>query len=118
MAKTLAERRRYDRDRKRRQRAAKKAAGIPPVSTLNAAIAEGLAYAMRAADRSSWVDGRQPVDLGDIVRTAQRILVRRHGFDAGHVKTALQNAARPRPEHGWPSVANSMTGADEGRQVM
>ncbi|SDG84038.1 hypothetical protein [Pelagibacterium luteolum] len=116
MAKTLAERRRYDRDRKRRQRQARREAGVPSVSTLNAAIAEGLAFAMRSADRSQWGAGKQPVDLADIFQTAQRILVNRHRCNPDHVREALKRAASPRPEHGWPSYTQSMTSPDDGRQ--
>lgn len=116
MAKTLAERRKYDRDRKRKQRAARRQAGIPSVSTLNAAIAEGVAFAMRSANRAAWGAGKQPVDLADIFQTAQRILVNRHRCNPDHVREALKRAAAPRQEHSWPSYTRSMTAPDDRPQ--
>ncbi|GHA28337.1 hypothetical protein GCM10007989_25490 [Devosia pacifica] len=108
MPKTIAEHRRYDRERKRAERHAMRAAGIPPVSTLNGALVEAMAYALAKSDDPSQREGAPTLQLGDVVTAAAAILVDRYGFDRRHVRDRLKQVLRPRPEHRWPSYVPSL----------
>lgn len=111
MARSVAEQRRYDRDRKRRRRAELRTLGQPPVSTLNAAFVEAMSFAMRVplVDAGALPGpGEIPtIDMGVVMTAASDILVERGGYDRTQVRDALKHAVRRRPEHSWLSYVPS-----------
>ncbi|QYO78390.1 hypothetical protein [Devosia salina] len=109
MPRTIAEIRRHDRERKRAQRAAAAAAGIPNSAQVHNAIVEAVSYAASAgvnieAARSG---GEPAITMSAILSAAHRVLVDRLGFDADASRAALLKALAPRPEHRWPSFVPS-----------
>jgi hypothetical protein len=102
---SIAQRRRSDRDRKRRQRAAARAAGVPSSAAALNAIAEGVAFlATSRVNIERARSGLTPqVDLALVFTTAVQILTARHGCDKHHSEVAIKRLLAPRPEHRWPS---------------
>lgn len=109
MPKTIAEHRRADRERKRAERRAMRDAGVPPVSTLNSALVEALAFALAKSDDPSQRHGPPTLQLADVITAANAVLVDRYGFDRRHVRDRIKQALRPRAEHRWPSYTPSLT---------
>ena len=109
MPRTIAEIRRIDRERKRAQRAAAAAAGIPTSSQVNIAIAEAVSFAASAGvNIAAAKTGTEPaITMASILSAARSILVDRLGFDATASTAALLKALAPRPEHRWPSFVPS-----------
>jgi hypothetical protein len=108
MAMSIAERRKKDRTRKARQRAASRAAGTPPPAAVLHAIAEAVAFAA-AADVEHHPSGLAPtLELAVVVRTSRDILIKRCGYDRDRSIAALSKLLRPRPEHRWPGSIPSL----------
>lgn len=109
MPRTIAEIRRIDRERKRAQRAANAAAGIPNSAQVHNAIAEALAFAgASGVNIAAAKTGAEPtITMAAVLAAAHRILVDRLGFDAAASTAALLKALSPRPEHRWPSFMPS-----------
>lgn len=107
MAKTIAEVRAFNRERRSRQRAAARAAGVPPPPQVHAALAEASAFAMRAGVN---IEGRRLlIDSGLMMTTAVEILVHRAGYDLQRSREAVARIVAPRPEHVWPNFVPSHT---------
>ena len=109
MPRTIAEIRRHDRERKREQRAAAAAAGIPSSAQVHNAIAEALAFAGSSGVNieTAKAGGEPAITMSAILSAAHRILVDRLGFDGDASTAALLKALAPRPEHRWPSFVPS-----------
>ena len=109
MPRTIADIRKFDRERKRLQRAAAAAAGIPSAPAVNAAIVEALAFAGSAGvNIEAAKTGAEPsIGMSAVLSAAHKILVSRLGFDGAASTTALLKALSPRPEHRWPSYVPS-----------
>lgn len=104
MAMTPAERRKKERERKARQRAAARADGRPELAVVNTAIVEAVSFTLagvniglREGERATFVNSVQ------VGRVAIKILVTRLGFDLEHSKAMVMDALAPREEHRWPS---------------
>ena len=105
MPKTIAEVRKFNRERRAKQRAAARAAGVPPPAQVHAALAEASAFAMRAGVN---IAGRQLlIDSGMMMVTAVEILVHRAGYDVQRSREAVAKIMAPRPEHVWPGYVPS-----------
>lgn len=109
MPRTIAEIRRADRERKRRQRAAASAAGVPSAAQVNIALVEAMSFMSSAGvNIEAAKAGAQPeIEVGQILSAAHKILVHRLGFDGEASTAALLKALAPRPEHRWPSFVPS-----------
>ena len=109
MPRTFAEIRKNDRERKRLQRAAAAAAGVPSSPQVNIAIVEAMAFAASdGVNIEAARAGTQPtVTMASILSAAHKILTIRLGFDATASTAALLKALAPRPEHRWPSYVPS-----------
>lgn len=112
MVMSPAQRRRKERERKARQRAAARADGRPELAVVNAAIVESTAYALagvniglREGERATFVN---TVQVG---RVAIKILVVRLGYNLEHSRSMMIEALGPRPEHRWPSYVPSWSHA-------
>lgn len=105
MGKTLTELRKFNRDRRARQRAAARTAGVPPLAKVSSAIAEANSFAMRTGVN---IAGRQiMIDSGLVMTTAVSILVDRWGYDRDRSAQAVAHLLHPRPEHTWPGYVPS-----------
>lgn len=101
MPQTTAERRRYERDRKRRTRAAARAAGAPTGAAVNAAIAEATSFVLACVNIAV---GEVPMlPVADVVLTAKAILIDRGGYNPRLSALALKKALDAREQHDWPS---------------
>jgi hypothetical protein len=109
MPRTIAEIRRIDRERKRQQRAAAAAAGIPTSSQVHNAITEALAFAGSSGVNieTAKAGGEPAITMASILSAAHAVLVDRLGFDAEASTAALLKALSPRPEHRWSSYVPS-----------
>lgn len=109
MPRTIGEIRRADRERKRRQRAAATAAGIPSSNQVYHAIAEAVSFAgSSGVNIAAAREGAEPViTIASVLSAARSILVDRLGFDGEATTAALLKALAPRPEHRWPSFVPS-----------
>ncbi|MBJ3784514.1 hypothetical protein [Devosia sediminis] len=105
MPRTIAEIRRHDRERKRAQRAAAAAAGVPSSAQVSIAIVEALSFAAASGVNieTARVGGEPAITMASILSAAHVVLVSRLGFDAAASTAALLKALAPRPEHRWPS---------------
>jgi hypothetical protein len=113
MPRTIAELRKFNRERRAAQRAAAREAGIPPADRVAAAIAEATAFAMRSGGVNIGDDGEQhlQIDAATVITAAVDILTRRAGFDMKHSRAAVARIVAPRPEHVWPGYVPSHTKA-------
>lgn len=115
MARTISELRKFHRERRAVQRAAARAAGVPPADRVTASIGEATAFAMRSGVKSPGVNIEQAagahlwIDTGLVLVTAVDILVRRGGFDPARSREAVARIVSPRPEHLWPQYIPSHT---------
>lgn len=103
MPMTIAERRKKDRVRKARQRAAAKAKRAPTPAMASAALAEAVSFCISGVNIADVRMGAAAISVEGIVRTAKAILVERMGCDRDLSKAAISKLVRPRPEHKWPS---------------
>lgn len=110
MAKTIAEVRKFNRDRRAKQRAAARAAGVPAPAQVHAALAEAAAFVMRSGVNIGENDApRLYVDSGMLIKSAVDILARRGGYDLQRSREAVAKVVSPRPEHVWPGYVPSHT---------
>lgn len=120
MARTIAELRKFNRERRAAQRAAARAAGIPPADRVTAAVGEATSFAMRSGVKRPGVNIEQDAGLhlwintGLVITTAVAILVDRWGFDRRHSSLAVARIVAPRPEHLWPRYVPTHTKAPAG----
>lgn len=119
MARTIAELRKFNRERRAAQRAAARAAGIPPADRVAAAIAEATSFAMRSGGVNIGSDGAQhlQIDAATLISAAVDILSKRAGFDAKHSRQAVARIVSPRPEHTWPGFIPSHTKSSPGADM-
>lgn len=105
MPRTIVEIRRHDRERKRAQRAAAAAAGVPSSAQVSIAIVEALSFAAASGVNIETArrGGEPAITMASILSAAHAVLVDRLGFDAPASTAALLKALAPRPEHRWPS---------------
>lgn len=109
MAKTIAELRKFNRERRAAQRAAARAAGVPSADRVHAAIAEATAFAMRAGGVNIGNDGQRhlQIDAAMVITTAVDILAKRGDHDLARSREAVAKALYPRPVHTWPGYVPS-----------
>jgi hypothetical protein len=106
MARTNAQKRKARLEANREQQTARRqrlaSAGIPDTGRLDLALIEGLRFAVSTLGLDAKA-GRPPMSAqvlaSLIMTTAADILVRRHGFDAGHSRRAIARRMRANPLH-------------------
>ena len=101
MAMTIQERRKRDRTKKAAQRAAARAAGVPPHHAVLKAIVEANAYALAGVNIGKGQGDRPDtiIDVVVIMRAAVAILTERAGFDRSASERAVATVLKRRPEH-------------------
>lgn len=111
MAMTLQERRKRDRNKKAAQRAAWRAAGVPPHHAVLKAIVEANCWSIAGVniDLASGERPRTQIDIVAIMRAAVAILSVRCGYDAAICEQAVSKALAARPEHRMANYVPSLS---------
>ncbi len=99
MTKTIAQRRREDRERKRLERQRKRDAGVPSATQVQNAVTEAVSFAILTADRRLIRTGRVPINAALIYAVAVDILSKRGAFDKQATRKAVRDALAPRDAH-------------------